>query len=185
MKERVENTSENKRAFQIVAMYQMKQRSVVIFLRLKGLLKKIIHHELLAVLEENVASSSSVTRFCREAILGLKSEEASSSHKDHGLDEVNESIPMALSDELFSSVRSVRQIARRTCVSKGIVFHWLVDSLHFTVGHQTSDIFIGLLTSSPIVRRQVKSLRVELSIQLRDLLLSIRHQGQDRIQIYS
>jgi hypothetical protein len=43
--------------------------------------------------------------FCRVAILGLNSEEASSSLKDDGLDEVNEAILLALSDELFSSAR--------------------------------------------------------------------------------
>jgi hypothetical protein len=58
----------------------MEQRSVVPFLRLKGLSKKVIHHELVAVLQENAISYShlSVTRFFREAVLGLNSEEASS-----------------------------------------------------------------------------------------------------------
>jgi hypothetical protein len=37
--------------------------------------------------------------------LGLNSEEASSSPKDDDLDEVNETILLALFDELFSSVR--------------------------------------------------------------------------------
>jgi hypothetical protein len=34
-------------------MNQIEQRSVVLFLRLKGLSKKAIHHELVAMLEEN------------------------------------------------------------------------------------------------------------------------------------
>jgi hypothetical protein len=41
----------------------MEQRSVALFLRLKGLSKKAIHHELVAVLQENAVSYSSVTRF--------------------------------------------------------------------------------------------------------------------------
>jgi hypothetical protein len=41
----------------------MEQRSVVIFLRLKSLSKKAIHHDLVAVLQENAVSYSSVTRF--------------------------------------------------------------------------------------------------------------------------
>jgi hypothetical protein len=57
------------------------------------------------VLQENAVSYSSVTRFCREAILGLNSEEASSLLKHDGLDEMNEAILLALFDEFFSSVR--------------------------------------------------------------------------------
>jgi hypothetical protein len=76
-----------------------------------------------------------------------------------------------LSDELFSSGR---QIACRIGFPKSTVHPRLVDSLHFTVRHQTSDIrhqtsdirhqtsgiFIGFLTSSPAVRKQVESSRV-------------------------
>jgi hypothetical protein len=61
-------------------VYQIGQRDVVHFLRLKGISKKSIHYELIAVLQENIVSRSSMTRFCREAILGLlglNSEEAS------------------------------------------------------------------------------------------------------------
>jgi hypothetical protein len=96
------------------------------FLRLKGLSKRAIHDELVAVLQENAVSYSSatrVTRFCREVILGLNSEASSSSPKDDDLnegDEVNEAILLALSDEPFSSVPSVRQIARRISVPKAL-----------------------------------------------------------------
>jgi hypothetical protein len=41
----------------------MEQRSVVLSLRLKILSKQVIHHELIAVLQENAVSYSSVTRF--------------------------------------------------------------------------------------------------------------------------
>jgi hypothetical protein len=80
-------------------MDQMEQRSVIFFLRLKGFPKKAIHHEPVAVLQEKVVLCSNVTRFCKEAILGQNSEEASSSPKDDGLDEVNDEIRLALSDE--------------------------------------------------------------------------------------
>jgi hypothetical protein len=61
-------------------------------------LEKVIHDELVAVLQENTISYPNVTRFYREAILGLNSEEASSSPKDDGLDTLNEPILLALSD---------------------------------------------------------------------------------------
>jgi carbamoylphosphate synthase small subunit len=91
LKENVEKTTNKIKVFQIVGMEQMDQRSVVLFLRLKGLSEKVIHHELVAVLQENAVSYLSmtrVTRFSREAILDLNSDEASSSPKDDGLDEV-------------------------------------------------------------------------------------------------
>jgi hypothetical protein len=116
-------------------MDQMEQRSVVLFLRFRNLSKKAIHHELVGVLEENVVSYSnvmSVMVFCKDALLCQKSEEASSSSKDDGLDEMNEVILFALSDEPFSSVW---QIARMICVPTNIVYRRLVDSLHFTVKH--------------------------------------------------
>jgi hypothetical protein len=72
-------TMKNINVFQIVGMGEMGQRSVVLFLQLKGLSKQLIHHELVVVLEENDVSYSDVTRFCRGAILGLNSEETSSS----------------------------------------------------------------------------------------------------------
>jgi hypothetical protein len=79
----------------------MEERTVVDFLRLKRLPKTAIHYELVAVLQENAVSYSNVTRFCSDAILGLNSEEVSSSPKDDGLDEVNEAILVVLSDEPF------------------------------------------------------------------------------------
>jgi hypothetical protein len=44
-------------------MHEMEQRSAVLFLQLKGLSKKAIHHELVAVSHENSVSYLSVTRF--------------------------------------------------------------------------------------------------------------------------
>jgi hypothetical protein len=138
-------------------MDQIEQRSGALFLRLKGLSKTALHHELVAVLQENAVPYSNATRFCKEAILGLNSEEATSPPKNNRIDEVNEANLLALPDEPFSSVR---EIARRICVPESTVYRRLVDSLHFRVRHQTSDIFIGLLASYLTVRRQVESTRV-------------------------
>jgi hypothetical protein len=103
-----------------------------LFLRLKALSIKLIHRELVAVLQENDVSYSSVTRFCRKVILGLNSREVSSLPKNDGIDEMNEAILLALSDESFSSGQ---QIARGICVPKSTVYRRFVDSLHFTVRH--------------------------------------------------
>jgi hypothetical protein len=83
-----------------------------------------------------------VTRFSRDAILGLDSEEASSSPKDanDGLNEVNEAILLAFSDERFSSVYYVSRIAGRIYLPRSTAYRRLVDSLHFTVRHQTSSL---------------------------------------------
>jgi hypothetical protein len=76
------------------------------------------------------------------AILGLMSEEASSSPKDDDLDEVNEAILLALSDEPFSCVFSVRQIADspQDMRSKTHSISSVVDSLHFAIRHQTASL---------------------------------------------
>jgi hypothetical protein len=122
--------------------------------------------------ESRLAIECEEILFWREAILGLNSEDASSSPKDDGLDEVNEAILLALSDEPFSYIPSVRQMAHRTRVSKSIVYRRLVNFLHFTVRHQTS----SLGFSRALRQSEVISSRAELSIRLRDLLLFIRHQ---------
>jgi hypothetical protein len=62
LKETVEKATKNIIIFQIVGMHEMEQRIAVLFLRLKGLSKKAIHHELVAVLQKNTVSYSSVTR---------------------------------------------------------------------------------------------------------------------------
>jgi hypothetical protein len=49
--------------FQIVGMNQIEQMDVFLFLRLKGLSKKVIHDKPVAVLQENSVSYSNVTRF--------------------------------------------------------------------------------------------------------------------------
>jgi hypothetical protein len=88
--------------------------------------------------------------------LVLNSEEASSSLKDDGLDKVNKAILLALFDEPFSSVLAARQIARRICVTKGTAYRRLVDSLHFTVRHQTP----SLGSSQALRKSEGKSSRV-------------------------
>jgi hypothetical protein len=179
LKENIEKTTKNLKVFQIVGMDQMEQRNILPFLRLKGFSKKAIHHELVAVFQENAVSYSSVTRFCEEAILGLNSEELSSSPKDDGLDEVNEAILLALSDEIFSSVPSVGQMAGRISIPKNwpTVYRRLVDFLYFTVRYQTSDIrhqtsdikhlyWVPHKLSDTQTASQAKSRRVGWSIQL-------------------
>jgi hypothetical protein len=100
-------------------------------------------------------------RFCREAIFGLNSEEASSLPKNDSLDEMNEAIMLALSDEHFSSARHMADRPQDMRSKK----HSISPVCRFSAFHtQTSGIFIGFLTSSPTVRRQVKSSRIEFSI---------------------
>jgi hypothetical protein len=66
LKEKVEETTKNINIFELVGMDEMdemEQRNIVLFLRLKVLSKKAIHHELVAMLQENAVSHSSVMRF--------------------------------------------------------------------------------------------------------------------------
>jgi hypothetical protein len=170
LEEKIEKPTENINGFQIVGTDQMEQRSVVHFLRLKGFSKTAIHHELVAVLQANAVSYSSVTRFDRETKLVLNSKEVSSSPKDDGLDEVNKTILLTLSDEpfLLSGRHPAGYAFQKAlyivglsilCISQSGIRH------RHSVPHKHSD--------------SQKTSRVELSIQPRDLLLSIRHQGSD------
>jgi hypothetical protein len=107
--------------------------------------------------------------FCKKVILGQNSEEILSSPKDDDLDEMKEAILLALSDE---PIFSVRQLVCMICVPKGCTncissacrLSTFRSQIH-GVSHELAD--------------TQKSGPVKLSIQLRDLLLSIRHQGQD------
>jgi hypothetical protein len=58
LKENLEETMKNMNVFQIVGKDQMEQKSIVIFLRLKDILKKAIHDELIWMLQENAFSYS-------------------------------------------------------------------------------------------------------------------------------
>jgi hypothetical protein len=82
----------------MIGMDEMEQSGMILFLRLEGRSKRVIHHELVMVLQENVVSHSSVTKFCREANLGLNSEEISLSPKEVSIDEANEAVLLTLSE---------------------------------------------------------------------------------------
>jgi hypothetical protein len=59
LKEKVEGTKNNFKVFQVVGKDQtgrMEQRCIVLFLALKGISTTAIHHELVAVLQENAIS---------------------------------------------------------------------------------------------------------------------------------
>jgi hypothetical protein len=63
LQEKLEKTTENINAFQIIGRDQMEQRSVALVLRLKVLSKKAIHHKFVTVPQENAVSYSNPTRF--------------------------------------------------------------------------------------------------------------------------
>jgi hypothetical protein len=107
------------------------------------------------VLQENSISYSDTTKFWRETILGLDSEDVLSLPKDGVLDEENQTVLLVLSNEQFSSVR---QITGRMCVPKTL---YIVGLLILSISQ--SDIFIEFFTSSSTVRRQVESSRIESS----------------------
>jgi hypothetical protein len=96
---------QNISTFQIVGMDQMEQWSVVLFLRLNGLSKKAICHELVALLQEHSISYPSVIIFYSAGRLfwaGIrKRPHQPLSPKDGGLGEVNE-----LNEEIVPRIRS-------------------------------------------------------------------------------
>jgi hypothetical protein len=125
------------------------ERSIVLFPRLNGLLRKSIHHKLVVVLEENVISYSSATKLCREAILGVNSEAISSSPKDDSRDEFNETILLVLSNEpfLLDGRLSVGHVFQKAPYIVGLSFLCIFHS----------DIPIWFRTNSQTVGRQIES----------------------------
>jgi hypothetical protein len=145
-------------------MVRMEQRNIVLFLQLKDISTTAIHHELVAILQEHALSHLNATRFYSTGRLFWvwirKRPHQPSSPRDDGVDEMNEVILLALSDDTFSSVRQMAD-SPQNMHSKKPCKSWVCQFSAFR--SQTWDIFIGFLTGSPTVRWQVNSTQLKWS----------------------
>jgi hypothetical protein len=137
----------------------MDQRSIALDLAMKGFSAMDIHRDLTEILGSNAVSYSTVTRFIRM----MSCTDVTDVDEIHGgpksINETDEAILKALSDESFSSVR---ELARHTCLSKTTIHRHLTLSLGFTVRH--------LRWMPHHLSNDQKSKRVELSKQLLSIL---------------
>jgi hypothetical protein len=188
LNEIVEETTKNSNIFQIVGtdrmdqMGQMKQRNVVRFLRLKASRKRPCITSLLWC-SRRMPSRTWVWRdsILRGDYFGPEFGRYLICHhrprRWSGWSERSYSagfVRWALSFCTLCAADSPQDMLSKKLYNLYIVGMSILCILH-------SDIFTGFHRGSPTVRRQVKSSQVELSIQLCDLLLSIRHYGWEYI----
>jgi hypothetical protein len=141
----------------------MEQRSVCLFLALKGLSAQAIHHKLTAVLGPDAIADSTLTKYLRQkqfpSILVDSPEEPATTV-------FVQAIFHAFKQQLFSSIR---ELAKLTWIPIATVHRHLTRSLGFVVKH--------LRWVPHSLTATQKTERVTLSVELLRQLCSIEHDG--------
>ncbi len=111
----------------------MDQRSIVLFLDRKGLKATDIHNELVAVLDSDAVSYSTVTRYLREGRLALKESKEQEKKKNYMTDYTKENaILQFLEDEPYASIRTIAKSLR---IPKSTVHYTLTQVLGWKIKH--------------------------------------------------
>jgi hypothetical protein len=110
----------------------MTQRPIAAYLSLKGMSPREIHDDIVATLEPDAASYSSVTRYLREARFPPSKPEPYPADVQRDLDDSDQAILIALKDSPFASVR---QLSRLTHLHSTTVHRRLTRSLGFVARH--------------------------------------------------
>jgi hypothetical protein len=141
----------------------MDQRSICLFLAMKGLSARDVHNELVAVLGPDAIAYSTVTNYLRQWPFPAISSEPSDEPPTSIIDDA---ILDAFDKQSFSSVR---KLAKLTCIPNTTVYRHLTRSLGFVVKnlrwvpHTSTD--------------TQKAQRITLSNQLLLEICLIKHQG--------
>jgi hypothetical protein len=107
----------------------MDQRSICLFLAIKGLSARDVHNKLVAVLGPDAIASSTVTNYRRQRQFPAISSEASDEPPTSMIDDA---ILDAFDKQSFSSVR---ELAKLACIPTSSVYRHLTRSLGFVVKH--------------------------------------------------
>jgi hypothetical protein len=110
----------------------MKQRPIVTHLSLKEMSAREIHDNIVATLESDAASYSSVTRYPREAGFPPLKPEPHPADVERDLDDSDQVTLAALENSLFDSVR---QLSRLIHLPSTTGYRRLAESLAFVVHH--------------------------------------------------
>jgi hypothetical protein len=110
----------------------MDQRSIALYLSMKGLSAQLIHQELVDMLGFDTVGYSIVIWYLRTARFTGQSEEAPAEAELISTDQIDAAILKVLADSPFSSMR---KLFRLTCFPKSIVHRHLTESLCFAVRH--------------------------------------------------
>jgi hypothetical protein len=107
----------------------MDQRSIVLYLHLKGLLAHVIHDDLVSTLDSKAVGYSSVTRYLREAKLVTAEVTLDREASSPRLDDSNRAISGALEEK--KSHFCVRKFTRATHTPRTTVYRRLTKLLGF------------------------------------------------------
>jgi hypothetical protein len=110
----------------------MDQKTIVLSLRMKGMLPDAIHEDLVRTLGTDAVTYSMVIKYARSANFSPKKNRPSSEPPVVESIPVDEAILAALADYRFSSIR---QLSRRNCLPRSTVHRHLTHSLRFTIRH--------------------------------------------------
>jgi hypothetical protein len=110
----------------------MDQRSIALYVSMKGLSAKTIHHELVRTLGAEAIAYRAVTWYLRSAKFLAQSEKACDEARVAQTDSIDAAILKALTGNPFSSVR---ELSRLSCLFRSTVYRRLTESLGFTVRH--------------------------------------------------
>ena len=140
----------------------MDQRSICLFLAMKGLSATDVHNELVAVLDPDAITYSTVTSYLRQRQFPAISSEPSDEPPTTIIDDA---ILDALDKQPFSSVR---ELAKLTCIPTTTVYRHLTRSLGFVETH--------LRWVPHTLTNTHKAQRIALSNQLLLKIRSVKHQ---------
>jgi hypothetical protein len=112
----------------------MDQKTIVLYLRMKGMALDAIHDDLVRTLGKDAVRYSTVTKYARSAQFSGRMEATPPEAPDVECSPINEAILMALAEFLFP-FSSMRDISRRICLPRSTVHRHLTQSLCFTVRH--------------------------------------------------
>jgi hypothetical protein len=110
----------------------MDQRSIVLYLARKGLTAMEIYNDLVVTLEPDAKGSRSVTPFLHQAKFPWPNPPTAFSEENPSLDDSNEAILLALTEQPFASAR---QLSRLTHLPRSAVDRRLTQSLGCHVRH--------------------------------------------------
>jgi hypothetical protein len=110
----------------------MDQRSIALYLSMKGLSAKAIHRELVRTLGAEAVTYPAVTWYLHAARSPAQSKEAPDEAGVTRTDSVDAAVLKALTDNPFSSVRESSWL---TCLPRSTIHRRLTESLGFTVRH--------------------------------------------------
>jgi hypothetical protein len=94
-----------------ISRRQIYGSTIVLYLSRKGLSAVAIHDDLVATLGAEAVSYPPVTRYLREAIFASSNRPDSLPPPKHQLDDFDQAILLALTDQLFASIRKLSQFA--------------------------------------------------------------------------